>query len=82
MCLAIPMRIIEVTPAGAVAEARGVRTEVNIALTPDVKIDDKVLVHAGFAIEKLDDEAAREIEAAWEEYLKVMEEPEPAASPS
>lgn len=75
MCLAIPMKIVEIRGHSAVAEANGIRTEVNIALAPDVALNDKVLVHAGFVIEKLDEEAARDIEAAWEEYLKALDEP-------
>lgn len=75
MCLAIPMKIVEIRGHAAVAEANGIRTEVNIALAPDVRLEDKVLVHAGFVIEKLDDAAARDIEAAWEEYLKALDEP-------
>jgi hydrogenase expression/formation protein HypC len=69
------MKIVEIQGHRAVAEANGIRTEVNIALAPDVKLEDKVLVHAGFVIEKLDEEAARDIEAAWEEYLKTLDEP-------
>lgn len=74
MCLAIPMTIVEINGPYAVAEAQGVRTDVSIALAPDLKLNDKVLVHAGFVIEKLDEEAAREIEETWEEYLKAVEQ--------
>ncbi|MBN1534699.1 MAG: HypC/HybG/HupF family hydrogenase formation chaperone [Spirochaetes bacterium] len=73
MCLAIPMKITKIDGQTAMAEVNGVRTEINIALTPDINIDDKVLVHAGFSIEKLDEEAARDIEIVWEEYLKIIE---------
>ncbi len=69
MCLAVPMKIIKIEGSTAVAESRGVETPVNIALTPDVKLGDKVLIHAGFIIEKLDPEAAKEIEATWDEYM-------------
>ena len=41
-------------------------------MTPDVAVGDKVIIHAGFVIEKLDPESAREIEAAWDEYHRVM----------
>lgn len=72
MCLAIPMTIIKIDGATAVASANGVETEVNCAMTPDIKISDKVLVHAGFVIEKLDEEQAREIEETWEEYYRTV----------
>lgn len=74
MCLAIPMTIIKIDGATAVAAANGVETEVNCAMTPDIAINDKVLVHAGFVIEKLDPEQAKEIEETWEEYLKSIED--------
>lgn len=74
MCLAAPMTIIEIKKDYAVAEAYGVKTVVNITLTPDIELNDKVLVHAGFVIEKLDEDQAREIEETWEEYLKIHEE--------
>lgn len=70
MCLAIPMTIVKIDGSTALAVANGVETQVNIAMTPDIKINEKVLVHAGFVIEKLDEEQAREIEETWEEYYK------------
>ena len=78
MCLAIPMKITKIEGSRAVAEAMGVETIVDISLMPDVKIGDKVIIHAGFIIEKLDDEAAREIEQVWEDYLKKIGEEESA----
>lgn len=69
MCLAIPMEIIEINADTAVVRSKGVETSVNIMLTPDVIPGDKVLVHAGFSIEKMDSEAAREIEEIWEKYI-------------
>ena len=73
MCLAIPMTIRKIDGRYAVAEARGVETSVNCAMVPDITIGDKVLVHAGFIIEKLKAQDAKEIEATWEEYYKIME---------
>ncbi len=70
MCLAIPMTIIKIEGHRAVAEARGVEAEVDISLMPEVTIGDRVIIHAGFAIERLDEEAAREIEKVWDELLK------------
>ncbi len=59
MCLAIPMKLIEIGPfhAGKV-EAGGVVYSVNLSLTPDAKVGDYLIIHAGFAIEKLDEEEA------------------------
>jgi hydrogenase expression/formation protein HypC len=67
------MRIIKIEGHWAVAEAYGVEKQVDITMTPDVKIDDKVIIHAGFVIEKLDPEAAREIEETWDEYMKILD---------
>ena len=71
MCLAVPMKIIEIEGDTALAEARGVIVKVNISLVPDVKVNDKVIIHAGFAIEKLDPEDARKTEELWDEYDKI-----------
>ncbi|HRZ28950.1 MAG TPA: HypC/HybG/HupF family hydrogenase formation chaperone [Spirochaetota bacterium] len=73
MCLAVPMKIIQVDGFYAVAEAKGVKTDVNISLVPDIKVNDKVLVHAGFAIEHLDENEAKDIEATWEEYYAILD---------
>ncbi len=72
MCLAIPMRVKSVNGGTAVVTGNGVDTEVKITLTPDVKVNDSVLIHAGFIIEKLDEESAREIEKTWEEYMTTL----------
>ena len=61
MCLAIPMKITEVKgDETAVAETDAGRQEVNISLVADLEADDYVIVHAGFAIEKLDKREAEE----------------------
>ena len=74
MCLAVPMTVIEISEDKAIVESNGIKTEVNIALSPDLKINDKVLIHAGFIIEKLDEEKTKDIEDAWEEYNTLLEE--------
>ncbi|HOO72171.1 MAG TPA: HypC/HybG/HupF family hydrogenase formation chaperone [Spirochaetota bacterium] len=76
MCLAVPMKIIKIDGFYAVAESKGVTTDVNISLVPDIKINDKVLVHAGFAIEHLDANEAKDIEATWDEYYAILEKEE------
>ncbi len=78
MCLAVPMTIIKIEGTRAVAESRGVETAVDISLLPDVKINDKVLVHAGFIIERLDDNEAREIDKIWDQYLEQLDKEESA----
>jgi len=78
MCLAVPMEVINVADLKAVVRSHGIETLVDISLTPDVRVGDKVLVHAGFAIEVLDPEQALEIEETWDEYLKLLEEEDQA----
>ena len=60
MCLAIPMEIKEIDGDKAVAEAGGIRKEVRLDLLEGTKIGDFVLIHTGYAIERLDKEEARE----------------------
>ena len=60
MCLAVPMRIVEIADDRAVVEIDGVRRAANVAFVPDPKVGDYVLVHAGFAIRKWTEEEAAE----------------------
>ena len=53
MCLAVPMKVVEIKGEMGVVENKGVKREVGFMLLEDVKIDDWVLIHAGFAITKL-----------------------------
>lgn len=73
MCLAIPLRIVSITADNAIAELGDVQREVNISLLSDVKVDDYVLVHVGYAIQKLDAEEAEKTL----ELFKEMEDIEP-----
>jgi hydrogenase expression/formation protein HypC len=67
MCLAVPMRVITIDGDVAICEIDGVRREANLMMIDDVAIHDYVLIHAGFAIEKLDENEA-------EETLRLMRE--------
>ena len=58
MCLGIPVRVVEVTGATAVVETGGARREVSLMLLDGVKAGDWVILHAGFAIERMDTEEA------------------------
>lgn len=60
MCLAVPTKILEIEGQEAEAEIGGVRRRISVALTPEVRPGDYVLVHAGFAISILDEDEARE----------------------
>jgi hydrogenase expression/formation protein HypC len=59
MCLAIPMKVIERENERGKVEQGGVIREVNFAMVPEVVLGDYVLIHAGFAIERLDEQEAQ-----------------------
>jgi hydrogenase expression/formation protein HypC len=67
MCLAVPVRIVSIDGNEAETEIAGVRRRVSIALTPEAKVGDYVLLHTGYAIGVVD-------EAEAEETLKLLEE--------
>jgi hydrogenase expression/formation protein HypC len=58
MCLAVPSRIVEINDVVAKVDVDGVTRETNIMLLDDAAVGDYVIVHAGFAISKVDEEAA------------------------
>ncbi|MDY7011277.1 MAG: HypC/HybG/HupF family hydrogenase formation chaperone [Planctomycetota bacterium] len=60
MCLAIPAKIESIEGDKAVIDLAGARATAVTSLTPQVKVGDWVLVHAGYAITILDEEDARE----------------------
>ncbi len=60
MCLGVPMRIGSIDGEHAQAELGGVVREVSLMLVPGCEVGDYVLVHAGFAISRIDEEEAEE----------------------
>lgn len=58
MCLAVPLRLVELDGKEAVGEANGVRRRVRVDFIRDPKPGDYVIVHAGFAIERMDEQQA------------------------
>jgi hydrogenase expression/formation protein HypC len=58
MCLAVPSKIIEINGPIAKVDVDGVIRETSLMLMDDAQIGDYVIVHAGFAINKVDEEAA------------------------
>ncbi|MCK4665504.1 HypC/HybG/HupF family hydrogenase formation chaperone [Candidatus Dependentiae bacterium] len=61
MCLGIPMKIMELTGLEGVVEIHNVKRNVSFMLLDDVKVGDMVLIHAGFAIQKISEKDAEEI---------------------
>ena len=60
MCLAIPMKIVSRTGDQGMVEAGGVQYEASFRLLPDASVGEYVIIHAGFAIQKLDVNDAEE----------------------
>lgn len=58
MCLAVPMKVIEIEDNEAVVELGGLKKKINLGLLEKMDVGDYVIVHAGFAIQKLDEKEA------------------------
>lgn len=67
MCLSIPAKVISVDGEFAEVDFQGVKKSVGINFVKDVKVGDYLLVHSGFAIEKMKAEDALETLRLWEE---------------
>ena len=74
MCLAVPMKIVKIEGSEAIAEFNNIKRRARLDLVEDCKIGDYVLIHAGFVIEKLDEQAARDSLEAWDEILRTLQE--------
>ncbi|RPI12811.1 MAG: HypC/HybG/HupF family hydrogenase formation chaperone [Lysobacterales bacterium] len=72
MCLAVPMMIKSVDGYAAVCEAKGIEREVSLFMLQDEPLapGDHVLVHVGYAIQKVSEEEAR---LTWELFEEILE---------
>ena len=70
MCVAVPAEVLEIEGSEATLDYGGVRRKANIDFLDDVKVGDFVVVHVGFAIQKLDKEEARESLKLWKQILE------------
>ena len=61
MCIAIPLKIVEIKDEVGIGEVGGVKRKVSLLLLNEVKVGDYVLLHAGFAISKVKKEEAEEL---------------------
>ncbi len=73
MCLAIPAKVISINEPHAEVDIMGVIKEVNILLIDKPRVGDKVMVHAGFAINRIDDEYFNFLRNALKEMLGDMQ---------
>ncbi|MBK9020938.1 MAG: HypC/HybG/HupF family hydrogenase formation chaperone [Sulfuritalea sp.] len=76
MCLALPVKVVEVMQSGiqtdgagdtAIVDLGGVRKEISLALLSDVKVGDYVILHVGYALTRLDPEEAEKTLALFAE---------------
>ena len=80
MCLAIPAQISELHEGNmATVDILGVTREISVDLTPSVQVGDYVLVHAGFAIEVVDEQFAQETLDLILEFPDLVADETPAA---
>jgi hydrogenase expression/formation protein HypC len=89
MCLAVPGKVIEIEGDGELRMARvdfsGVQRQICLAFVPEAQLGDYVLVHVGFAISTIDEEAAHETLAALQEMGELTElgaPPDTSAAPA
>ncbi|MBA2861296.1 HypC/HybG/HupF family hydrogenase formation chaperone [Methanococcus maripaludis] len=78
MCLAIPSVVIDIFEEDgekyALAEYKGVKQKAKLALLEGVEIGDYVLIHTGYALEKMSEDEAKLSLDAWEELFDVLDE--------
>ena len=67
MCLGVPAKVLSVDGDTALVIIGSVEYNASIALLEDVRVGDYVILHAGFAIEKVDEEDAKETERLFRE---------------
>jgi len=73
MCLAIPGKVLSIDGTTARVDFHGVVREADVSLVPDATEGDFVLVHAGFAIERVDADDALEIDMILGEMAGLVE---------
>jgi hydrogenase expression/formation protein HypC len=71
MCLAIPMKLISIKGNKGIVELSGVKKEISLNLLDRVKLGDYLIIHAGFAIEKLNEQEAKDTLGIWEEIENI-----------
>ncbi|OQD59708.1 hydrogenase maturation factor [Methanobrevibacter arboriphilus JCM 13429 = DSM 1125] len=76
MCIAAPAQIVEINQEEKIGfvDFGGVKQQVKLDLVDEIEEGKYVLVHAGYAIEVLDDQAAKESLEAWDELLEILDE--------
>jgi len=76
MCIAAPAQVIEINKEEKIGfvDFGGVKQQIKLDLVDEIEVGKYVLVHAGYAIEVLTDQAAKESLEAWDDLLQVLDE--------
>ena len=74
MCLAVPGKILSIDGVAGVVNMSGVEVNVGLQLVPGAKVGDYVLLHAGFAIQVIEEDEALETAELLAEYIFPKEE--------
>ena len=72
MCLAVPLKIVEIDGRDAVGEVEGLRRRMRLDFIKEPKVGEYVIVHAGFAIERLPEKQALADIEAWAEVRDAL----------
>ena len=72
MCLAVPLKIVEIDGPDAVGEVEGLRRRMRLDFIKEPKVGEYVIVHAGFAIERLPEKQALADIEAWAEVRDAL----------
>lgn len=72
MCLAVPLKIVEIDGLNGVGEVEGLRRRMRLDFIKEPRVGEYVIVHAGFAIERLGEEQAKAGIAEWNEVRDAL----------
>ena len=70
MCLAIPMKIAEIKGKKGFVTTGALKKTIDLSFLKDAKVGDYVIVHAGFAIQKIDEVEAKKTLELWNEISR------------
>ena len=73
MCLSVPAKVMKIDGENAEVSVGGTIMQANLGLVDDVGVGDYILLHTGFALQKIDEEEARETLKTFEEFSALNE---------
>jgi hydrogenase expression/formation protein HypC len=78
MCLAIPAKIVNIEDNMGTVDMAGIQKKVSLLLLEDAQVGDYIIVHAGFGIHKIDEQAAMESLRILREAARLLDVEDPA----